>query len=118
MDPHTSSNVNLKEILEGVDLSHARLEGADLKHANLEGKDLSNANLTRADLFSANLRGANLHSANFYQAFFFGTNLQGAHHWAADGLTQEQIDRAIGDENTVLPRNLHAPQHWSKGANE
>jgi uncharacterized protein YjbI with pentapeptide repeats len=59
---------------------------------------LSNAYLTRADLFSA--------------------NLQGAHIWAADGLTQEQIDRAIGDENTVLTRNLPAPQHWSKGANK
>jgi len=52
----------------------ANLEGADLKDVNLEEKDLSNANLTRADLFSA--------------------NLQGAHLWAADGLTQEQIDRS------------------------
>jgi uncharacterized protein YjbI with pentapeptide repeats len=88
MDPHESGNRNLEANLEGANLSHARLEGAGLKDVNLEGKDLSNANLTSADLFSA--------------------NLQGGHIWAANGLTQEQIDRVIGDENTVLPRNLHA----------
>jgi hypothetical protein len=31
--------------------------------------------------------------------------------WAR-GLTQEQIDQAIGDEDTELPEDLSRPEHW------
>jgi hypothetical protein len=31
--------------------------------------------------------------------------------WAR-GLTQQQIDTAIGDEETELPEDLARPEHW------
>lgn len=46
-----------------------------------------NANLSNADLSGANLRGAN-------------------------GLTQEQVEEANGDEETQLPANLEMPDSW------
>ena len=46
-----------------------------------------NANLSNADLGGANLRGV-------------------------DGLTQEQVEEANGDEETQLPANLEMPDSW------
>jgi hypothetical protein len=34
------------------------------------------------------------------------------------GLTQEQIDEANGDEYTRLPDHLLRPAHWIKGGDE
>ena len=30
-------------------------------------------------------------------------------------LTQEQIDKVVGDDRTKLPDHLQHPAHWSKG---
>jgi uncharacterized protein YjbI with pentapeptide repeats len=63
----------------------ANLHGADLSNADLE-----NANLGVASLSDADLRGANLSGADLRQAI---------------DLTQDQLDKACGD-NVKLDRGL------------
>ncbi len=55
-------------------------------------------------------REANLQGADLWQANLQGANLQGA-----KGLTDEQLEQAIGDENTELPEGLHPPASWTQG---
>ncbi len=64
-----------------ADLGHASLKRADLTNANLEGANLTDVGLRLADLSGANLRGVR-------------------------ELTQDQLDMACGNENTVLPSGL------------
>ena len=42
-----------------------------------------------------------------------GTTLSGANLAMAKNLTQQQLDRARGDEDTKLPDGLQRPAHWS-----
>jgi hypothetical protein len=92
--------------LENAQLNVAYLAGADLREAHLEGahmggSHLKNANLTacyleRADLWEAHVEGANLTDAK--------------------GLTQSQLDQALGDSSTQLPEGLSAPTHWTEAS--
>ena len=40
--------------------------------------------------------------------------MQGADLMGATNLTQEQLDKANGDDRTVLPDGLTRPVHWAK----
>jgi uncharacterized protein YjbI with pentapeptide repeats len=124
--------------LEYAKLDHAHLEGAILYKAHLQGATLLEAHLERAHLSEAQLQGAimlgaylegadlrdaHLQDARLLAAHFEGTNLQGAHLERADLrvaqlLKQEQIDAALGDVETKLPRKLTRPAHWSKSLDE
>ncbi len=64
---------------------------ADLSHASLKRADLTNANLERANLADVVLRLADMSGANLRDV---------------RGLTQDQLDMACGNENTVLPSGL------------
>jgi hypothetical protein len=112
------------------------LEGAILKNADLAGADLECASLARADLQGADmtdvfLKKAVLSGANFQGTTFDGASLEEADLTAyvpeegdqtpipsdlrkAKGLTEGQIERAIGDETTRLPDNLQPPESWRK----
>jgi uncharacterized protein YjbI with pentapeptide repeats len=81
-----------------TNLGEATLVGAQLRDARLCGADLRDADLRNAKLRGADLRGAKLR----------GADLRGARH-----LTQEQIERAIGDQSTRLPDHLKRPQTWA-----
>ena len=80
------------------------------------------AHLERSNFFSASLEGANFQWAHigdgrFAFARLYGANLQaahieGAHLGAANGLTQAQINSAVGDWRTELPAELTRPAHW------
>jgi hypothetical protein len=109
----------------------AHLEGANLGNAHLEGAILIGAHLVLASLFQAhleeailgeahlqfaNLSGAHLEGANLGDAHLAGAILSGAHLERANligttvhGLTLEQLDRAILDEETQLPPELDSP---------
>ena len=63
--------------LEGTDLSGANLEDAVLTAGHLEGADFGGANLTKAVLIGSYLTGANLDFANLTQADFSYANLEG-----------------------------------------
>jgi uncharacterized protein YjbI with pentapeptide repeats len=91
-------------VLGEADLSGASLDGADLSYTTLSGADLRGAYLGYANLSRANLSGAKLS----------GAKLRWADLKSAEGLTQEQVDSAIGDSNTQLPENLHMPESWKK----
>jgi uncharacterized protein YjbI with pentapeptide repeats len=84
-------------------LSNTDLDRADLTKAKLPNANLSNANLPKADLPEADLREANLREAS----------LSGADLREAEGLTQQQIDAAMGDQKTQLPAHLKRPALWS-----
>ncbi len=93
--------------LGGADLWGANLEGANLRGADLQGADLWEANLGEARLEGANLGEARLEGANLEGALLEGAYLEGANLSRSRGLTQEGIDSAILDGNTVLPDGLH-----------
>jgi uncharacterized protein YjbI with pentapeptide repeats len=109
-----------KADLQGADLSDANLRNADLLQtdlsgANLTGADLRGATLGFTDLSGASLTGANLSGAIFEAAIFSGAFLIGADLSGTDvrfGLTQEQIESAIGDRSAKLPPRLHRPASW------
>lgn len=86
--------------LIGKDLREADLRGANLRGARLIGADLRRADLREADLIGADLRAANLRGTDLSDALF---------------VIQAQLDAAIGDATTRLPRGLRRPAHWTKG---
>jgi uncharacterized protein YjbI with pentapeptide repeats len=112
--------------LRGADLWRATLVEADLFGAKLSGADLSEVGLDKAILVGADLVGSRLHSAilsgaslsfaNLSGAELIGTDLSGADLRLTDGLTQDQLNWALGDEDTKLPEGLNRPELWSKPA--
>jgi uncharacterized protein YjbI with pentapeptide repeats len=79
-------------------LTMSALAITNLGEAILTGAQLSNARLCGADMRDADLRNANLK----------GADLRGARN-----LTQEQIERASGDQRTQLPDHLTRPKSWA-----
>jgi hypothetical protein len=94
--------------LHDAKLLKADLSGADLSWANLNRADLTGADLREAQLIKADLRGANFHQSKLLKADVRSTDLSGA------GLTQDQLNEARGDGNTVLPDGLSRPASWEK----
>jgi hypothetical protein len=94
-------------------------ERLDLSHTDLRKTNLDGAHLEGSILVGAHLEGAYLGGADFEGAHLQLTYLQGADLEESKNLTQEQIDKANGDETTKLPKDhLHRPAHWSKGDEE
>jgi hypothetical protein len=62
------------------------------------------AKLPRAILLDANFAGADLSQAE----------LADVKQDAGWGLTQEQLDRAFGDEGTTIPDTLSRPTRWHR----
>lgn len=99
--------------LDAANLESARMPGVTLRGARLHGARLSHVNLVAADLTNADLRGADLRFAELHRADLTGALIAGADLTEATGLTQAQLDSAIGDATTrltqprvVLPRPL------------
>jgi len=115
--------------LSGSDCTGARLQSADLRNAELIGCTLIDSNMAlarlrhatfrgcrfdRANLKGADLAGADLSEAKLGDADLTGANLLGARLAGADlsgvaGLTQAQLESAIGDAKTRLPPGLYLP---------
>jgi len=93
--------------LNGANLSVAKLSDAYLTYADLSGADLSLANLRGADLSEhAPLSGANQSGADLSEADLRDANLSGADLSDVKNLTQTQLDKACGNANTKLPKEL------------
>jgi uncharacterized protein YjbI with pentapeptide repeats len=97
--------------LEGAELDEAHLEGAYLYDAHLEGAYLHDAHLERASLRDAHLERAGLMGAHLEKANFQGAHLEAANLAGAKGLVQEQITKASGNSETILPQGLTRPEH-------
>jgi uncharacterized protein YjbI with pentapeptide repeats len=103
--------------LPGANLTRANLTRAVFRAANLGGTKLTRANLTGADVRGAYLRGADLQGADLQEAYLTGADLRRANLTGADlqevrGLTQEQLEQAVGDEDTEPPEYLSVPTEW------
>ena len=94
-------------ILTGATLSEADVSCAYLSEANLSGAALNGAHLNGASLYKADLRDADVNSADLSGALVHGADLR-----TARNVTQQQIDAAKGDPNTLLPDNIHMPESW------
>ncbi len=87
-------------------MNRTRFTRADLRDVEAYGGVFSSSNFSGANLTNASFVGAYLEGASFAGATLQGTNLSGAQLARATGLTQGQLDRACGDEATVLPGRL------------
>lgn len=97
------SDFHLARLLE------AQFPGANLRNARLSRAYLRGANFDEADLRGADLRRASLTGASLAQADLRSVDLR-----STRGLTQEQIDEAIGDHATRLPEHLRRPEAWAR----
>ncbi len=100
--------------LEKAQLQEIHLEEANLERSYLVKADLTEANLKRANLSNAHLEGANLSAVNLQGANLTGTHLEGVDLSKTLGLTQDQIESAYGDVNTILPNGdfWQRPESW------
>ena len=120
--------------LAGVSLRYTRMRDARLSFVKARGADFTGAQFNKSLLLESDLRNANLASARFNdaklihtdlsgtdvtrarfdRAMLRRTNLSGVDLSRAGGLTQEQIDQAIGDAGTRLPPGLTRPETWDR----
>lgn len=109
--------------LTNVNFSEARLRNTYFEHASLKGaiftgvsEDYSDGfcqnSFEHADLTDADFSNANFVSASFKNANLKNTNFKGTVMPGVEGLTQAQIDQAIGDSETRLPGDLQTPASW------
>ena len=99
IDKYIDSKYQRTFILKGIDLDRATVIGGIFRDADLTSARLSSTNLTNADLRGADLEGALLRRTNFSGADLSDT----------EGLDQEHLDIACGDDKTVLPSGLTIP---------
>ena len=98
---------NLKNAnLEGAYLYGAYFKNANLEKSNLEGANLRGANLRWANLKNTNMKNTNLVRADLMQAELKETLLEGANLNMAEGLTSDQLKKAITNSKTILPELL------------
>ncbi|MDD9863560.1 MAG: pentapeptide repeat-containing protein, partial [Gammaproteobacteria bacterium] len=92
-----------------VDMSVVNMSDSVFKGCIFERANFSEANLTKANLSDSDLGGATLKNAD----------LTGADLSSAQGLTQAQVNDALGnkkgggtEEATKLPDNIQFPEKW------
>ena len=99
---------NLKNAnFEGAYLYGAYFKNANLEKSNLEGANLRGANLRWANLKNTNMKNTNLVRADLMQAELKETLLEGANLNMAEGLTSDQLKKAITNSETILPELLN-----------
>lgn len=84
----------LSALMEGADLTEAKLDHLQLSHGNLKGANLSQANLEQTDLHQSNLNQAQLNDAILVNA-----DLRGAYLLETD-LTNANLTNACYDNLT------------------
>lgn len=92
--------------LEGALLFNSHFEKAFLVGANLEGADLEEVHFEGARLIDANFKNSKLTGTHFDNAQLLDAHFEGVDMSTATGLTQEQINLAIVDEQTRLPNGI------------
>ena len=99
--------------LSGADLREAQLQYNNLENAGLDGADLKQAVLTQGRLKDANLSGADLKWAKLGDADLSNADLSNADLSGAEGITEEQLERAKSLKNTTMP-NGQKYEDWLK----
>jgi len=88
-------------VLRGVDFTEA-----DLAQASFKGADMRRTMFVRADLSGADLSETDMSRAIVTRAKLSGVNIRGAIMIDVEGMTQIQLDEAIGDIETAIPEGL------------
>ena len=91
-------------------MNRTNFSRTDMRDVNAYGGVFSSANFAGADLTHATFVGTYLEGANLSGARLDGTNFSGAELGHAHGLTQGQLNRACGDDQTLLPRGPRIPR--------
>ena len=108
-------------VLDNVNLIDADLTSAVLFGAKLKGAYLRGTNFENAKLFRANLGGVRLSRVNLENADLLNANLTRTVMRRCEGLTQEQIDRAVAHEDNPpklmgeVDANTGEPLVWRGG---
>ena len=91
-------------------MTRSNFSGADLRDVDGFGGLFTGSNFAGADLTNSTWVGTYLQGANFHGANLSGANFSGAELDRVRGLTQAQLNRACGDEATMLPAGLSIPR--------
>jgi uncharacterized protein YjbI with pentapeptide repeats len=94
----------VRTVLQDADLRYCWLNRADLRGSLLQGADLYAATLVGANFSSAAAR-----SSDGYYSLGQATMLEDARN-----IEQEQLDMAVGDQETTLPKSLQRPKSWDR----
>ncbi len=98
---------------QGVEVwNQWRAKHPEIVSPDLSGASLVKLNLIEADLTGADLQGADFKGADLFGADFFSARLGEADLSTANGVTPEQIGRALGNRITKLPEDFPTPEHW------
>jgi Pentapeptide repeats (8 copies) len=100
---------------EPVSLQGAILRRADLRCADLEGADLRGADMRSADMRGACLRGVDLDDSGETNR---PADLRGADLRETEGLDEELLRNAVGDQTTKLSGKLNVFNEWHTPVNE
>lgn len=102
-------------VLETVKLYKSNLREAIFIKCSFKEADLKNTYISGAEFFNCNLQKANFMGGKISDTmplFLTNSKIQGTIFYTVLGLTQENIDDAIGDETTILPEHLEMPENW------
>jgi len=81
----------------GKDMRKENLRGQCLKGRCLIKSNLQGCDLSYLDVLGVDFRDSNIKNANLKNTLF---------------LDQRQVNSAIGDKFTILPKNITMPDHW------
>ena len=101
-----------RAILEQANLRGVDLKKADLSRAHFAGADLTDASFNFANVARTHFTGAKLDGVNMKGAYTYLMRIEGTDLSNTQGLTQDQLDIACGDDATGLPAGLAAAPDW------
>jgi len=109
-------------VLEYQSINDCDFHGDAFLYADFTHSALWNINFNDGHVDSSNFSGVRLSAVSFRRTHFgdailSGADLSGTHIEGADlrqtiGLTQDQVDAAIGDKHTLLPPGIKVPAKW------
>ena len=123
-----SNSILLNGALSRTSVKKANFSQSKIFGFDFRGTDFSDANLVAAHFENCSFVGCNFERAEmgevrivvpecpeenpFEGANFKGAEIHGADLKSAYGITELQINGAIGDADTKLPRGFKQPDHW------
>ena len=96
----------------GFDFRGTDFSGANLVAAHFEDCSFVECNFEKAEMREVRIVAPVSKENPFKDANFKGAEIHGADLELACGITQSQIDDALGDADTKLPLGLTRPDHW------
>ncbi|QYA46042.1 pentapeptide repeat-containing protein (plasmid) [Macrococcoides bohemicum] len=114
----TMMRFKVSNVFTEVSMNYRGNEKSQYMHQDYIGKSLRNKNFRnqsiRGSLFIAtNLSNADLSNTDCLGTDFRNADLSNANLKGAIFLTQSQINSAIGNNNTIIPKHLVRPEHWN-----